>query len=132
LRTARDILIAALLGADEFAFGTSVLVALGCDMARQCHLNTCPTGIATQKPELRAKFRGKPEHVVRFFDELAHELQQLLASLGCLRLLPRLAAPICSNRCAIDGNLDLGQCSARQNWRKGIPRFLAGSAQRPA
>jgi glutamate synthase domain-containing protein 2/glutamate synthase domain-containing protein 1/glutamate synthase domain-containing protein 3 len=88
LRTARDILIAALLGADEFAFGTSVLVALGCDMARQCHLNTCPTGIATQKPELRAKFRGKPEHVVRFFDELAHELQQLLASLG----LPSLAA----------------------------------------
>ncbi|WP_263357853.1 glutamate synthase large subunit [Acidicapsa ligni] len=88
LRTARDILIAALLGADEFAFGTSVLVALGCDMARQCHLNTCPTGIATQKPELRAKFRGKPEHVVRMFDELAHELQQLLASLG----LPSLAA----------------------------------------
>ena len=88
LRTARDILIASLLGADEFAFGTSVLVALGCDMARQCHLNTCPTGIATQKPELRAKFRGKPEHVVRFFDELAHELQQLLASLG----LPSLAA----------------------------------------
>ncbi len=88
LRTARDILIAALLGADEFAFGTSVLVALGCDMARQCHLNTCPTGIATQKPELRAKFRGKPEHVVRFFDELSAELQQLLASLG----LPSLAA----------------------------------------
>jgi len=88
LRTARDILIAALLGADEFAFGTSVLVALGCDMARQCHLNTCPTGIATQRPELRAKFRGKPEHVVRFFEELAQELQQLLASLG----LPSLAA----------------------------------------
>ena len=71
LRTARDIVIAALLGADEFAFGTAVLVALGCDMARQCHLNTCPTGIATQRPDLRAKFRGKPEHVVRFFTELA-------------------------------------------------------------
>ncbi len=88
LRTARDIVIAALLGADEFAFGTSVLVALGCDMARQCHLNTCPTGIATQRPELRAKFRGKPEHVVRFFEELAAEVQQLLAQLG----LPSLAA----------------------------------------
>jgi glutamate synthase (NADPH/NADH) large chain len=88
LRTARDIVIAALLGADEFAFGTSVLVALGCDMARQCHLNTCPTGIATQKPELRAKFRGKPEHVVRFFEELAGEIRQLLAKLG----LPSLAA----------------------------------------
>jgi glutamate synthase domain-containing protein 2/glutamate synthase domain-containing protein 1/glutamate synthase domain-containing protein 3 len=88
LRTARDIVMAALLGADEFAFGTAVLVALGCDMARQCHLNTCPTGIATQRPELRAKFRGKPEHLVRFFDELAAEVRQLLATLG----LPSLAA----------------------------------------
>jgi glutamate synthase (NADPH/NADH) large chain len=88
LRTARDIVMAALLGADEFAFGTAVLVALGCDMARQCHLNTCPTGIATQKPELRAKFRGKPEHVVRFFEGLADEVRQLLAALG----LPSLTA----------------------------------------
>ena len=88
LRTARDIVIASLLGADEFAFGTAVLVALGCDMARQCHLNTCPTGIATQKPELRAKFRGKPEHVVRFFEELARDVQSLLARLG----LPSLEA----------------------------------------
>jgi glutamate synthase domain-containing protein 2/glutamate synthase domain-containing protein 1/glutamate synthase domain-containing protein 3 len=107
LRTARDILIAALLGADEFAFGTSVLVALGCDMARQCHLNTCPTGIATQKPELRAKFRGKPEHVVRFFEELARELQQLLASLG----LPSLAAATgrtdLLEQVRYDGNLNL-------------------------
>ena len=88
LRTARDIVMAALLGADEFAFGTAVLVALGCDMARQCHLNTCPTGIATQRPELRAKFRGKPEHIVRLFDELSAEVRQLLAKLG----LPSLAA----------------------------------------
>ncbi len=90
LRTARDIVIAALLGADEYAFGTSVLVALGCDMARQCHLNTCPTGIATQRPELRAKFRGKPEHVVRFFSELAEEVRQLLAKLG----LPSLQSAV--------------------------------------
>jgi glutamate synthase (ferredoxin) len=82
LCTARDVLIAALLGAEEFAFGTSVLVALGCDMARQCHLNTCPAGIATQKPELRAKFRGKPEHVARFFEQIAEELQALLAEYG--------------------------------------------------
>ena len=88
LRTGRDVLIAALLGADEFAFGTSVLVALGCDMARQCHLNTCPTGIATQRPELRAKFRGKPENVVRLFEELTRDLQMLLARLG----LPSLEA----------------------------------------
>ena len=90
LRTARDIVIAALLGADEYAFGTAVLVALGCDMARQCHLNTCPTGIATQRPDLRAKFRGKPEHVVRFFNELADEVRQLLGKLG----LPSLEAAI--------------------------------------
>ena len=90
LSTARDVLIAALLGADEFSFGTAVLVALGCDMARQCHLNTCPTGIATQKPELRAKFRGKPEHVVRFFMNIAEDLQRLLADLG----LPTLQAAI--------------------------------------
>ncbi len=88
LRTGRDVLIASLLGADEFAFGTAVLVALGCDMARQCHLNTCPTGIATQRPDLRAKFRGKPANVVRFFEELTRDLQMLLASLG----LPSLEA----------------------------------------
>src|ERR1700722_3410617 len=88
LRTGRDVLIAALLGADEFAFGTAVLVALGCDMARQCHLNTCPTGIATQRPDLRAKFRGKPANVIRFFEELTRDLQMLMASLG----LPSLEA----------------------------------------
>ena len=107
LRTARDILIAALLGADEFAFGTSVLVALGCDMARQCHLNTCPTGIATQKPELRAKFRGKPEHIVRFFDELAHELQQLLASLGLNSLAAATGRTDLLEQVRHDGHLDL-------------------------
>jgi glutamate synthase (NADPH/NADH) large chain len=90
LRTARDILIAALLGADEYAFGTAVLVALGCDMARQCHLNTCPTGIATQRPDLRAKFRGRPEHVVRLFEELARDLQVLLSQYG----LPSIEAAI--------------------------------------
>jgi glutamate synthase (NADPH/NADH) large chain len=107
LRTARDILIAALLGADEFAFGTSVLVALGCDMARQCHLNTCPTGIATQKPELRAKFRGKPEHVVRFFEELAIELQQLLASLGLDSLASATGRTDLLEQVRFDGNLNL-------------------------
>ena len=88
--TARDVLIAAMLGADEFSFGTAVLVSLGCDMARQCHLNTCPTGIATQRPDLRAKFRGKPENVVRFFQNLADDLQRLLAELG----LPTLESAI--------------------------------------
>ena len=90
LRTANDLLCAAMLGADEFAFGTAVLVAIGCDMARQCHLNTCPTGIATQREGLRAKFRGKPEHIVRFFEELAGDVQALLARLG----LPSIEAAI--------------------------------------
>ena len=71
LRTGRDVVVAALLGAEQFAFGTAALVSLGCDMARQCHLDTCPAGIATQRPELRAKFRGKPEHVVAYFLRVA-------------------------------------------------------------
>ena len=86
LQTARDVLIAAMLGADEYAFGTAVLVAIGCDMARQCHLNTCPTGIATQKPELRSKFRGKPEHIIRFFEGLAGDLRRMLGGLGLASL----------------------------------------------
>ena len=67
LKTPEDVIVAALLGADEFGFGTSVLVAIGCDMARQCHLNTCPTGIATQREDLRAKYTGKPEDVIGYF-----------------------------------------------------------------
>src|SRR5207248_5126469 len=70
LRNGRDILVAALLGAEEFGFGTGVVVALGCDMARQCHLNTCPTGIATQREDLRAKFSGRPEHVVAYLTQV--------------------------------------------------------------
>ena len=107
LATARDVLIAALLGADEYAFGTAVLVVLGCDMARQCHLNTCPTGIATQKPELRAKFRGKPEHVVRFFKELAADLQHLLARYGFRSIEEAIGRVDLLEQVRFDGNLDL-------------------------
>ena len=107
LRTARDIVVAALLGADEYAFGTAVLVALGCDMARQCHLNTCPTGIATQRPELRAKFRGKPEHVVRFFNELAEEVRQLLAKLGLPSLQAAVGRTDLLEQVRFDAGLDL-------------------------
>jgi glutamate synthase domain-containing protein 2/glutamate synthase domain-containing protein 1/glutamate synthase domain-containing protein 3 len=82
LQTGRDLLIAALLGAEEFAFGTSALVAIGCDMARQCHLDTCPTGIATQREDLRAKFRGTPEMVETFFLAIAEDLRRELASVG--------------------------------------------------
>ena len=82
LQTGRDLLVAALLGAEEFAFGTSALVAIGCDMARQCHLDTCPTGIATQREDLRAKFRGTPEMVETFFLALAEDLRRELAAAG--------------------------------------------------
>ena len=82
LRNGRDIVVAALLGAEEFGFGTGVLVALGCDMARQCHLNTCPTGIATQREDLRAKFTGRPEHVVNYLFLIAEEAREYLARLG--------------------------------------------------
>ncbi|HEX5466746.1 MAG TPA: glutamate synthase-related protein, partial [Candidatus Limnocylindrales bacterium] len=75
LQTGRDVLVAALLGAEEFGFGTAVLVALGCDMARQCHLDTCPTGIATQRPDLRAKFAGRPEDVVRLLTAVAEDVR---------------------------------------------------------
>ncbi|MFL5675957.1 MAG: glutamate synthase large subunit [Chloroflexota bacterium] len=82
LQTGRDLLIAALLGAEEFAFGTAALVAIGCDMARQCHLDTCPTGIATQREDLRAKFAGTPDAVVRFFTAIAEDVRRELAAVG--------------------------------------------------
>jgi glutamate synthase domain-containing protein 2/glutamate synthase domain-containing protein 1/glutamate synthase domain-containing protein 3 len=82
LKTGRDVVIAALLGAEEFGFATGPLVASGCIMMRVCHLNTCPTGVATQNPELRAKFTGKPEHVVNFMRFIAEEVRMLMAQLG--------------------------------------------------
>ena len=81
-RTGRDVLIAALLGAEEYSFGTAALIAEGCIMARVCHLNTCPTGVATQKPELRAKFEGKPEHVMAYLCYVAEDVRAWLAQLG--------------------------------------------------
>ncbi len=82
LRTGRDVVIAACLGAEEFGFGTAAVVALGCDMARQCHLNTCPTGIATQREDLRKKFEGTPEKVIHYFTHLAEDVRGHLARLG--------------------------------------------------
>jgi len=82
LKQGRDVVIAAMLGAEEFGFATSPLIALGCIMMRKCHLNTCPVGIATQDPELRAKFAGKPEHVVNFFFLLAEEMRGYMARMG--------------------------------------------------
>ncbi len=82
LKTGRDVMIAALLGAEEFGFATAPLVVSGCIMMRVCHLNTCPVGVATQDPELRKKFTGKPEFVVNFMEFIAEEVRELLAALG--------------------------------------------------
>ena len=86
MMTGRDVVIAAMLGAEEFGFATAPLVALGCVMMRVCHMDTCPVGIATQNPELRAKFPGKPEHVERFMLFIAEEVREILARLGFRRL----------------------------------------------
>ncbi|MDR1450474.1 MAG: glutamate synthase large subunit [Propionibacteriaceae bacterium] len=82
LKTGRDVVIAALLGAEEFGFATAPLVSLGCVMMRACHLDTCPVGIATQNPRLREAFAGKPDNVVRFFEFIAQQVRELLAALG--------------------------------------------------
>lgn len=82
LQTGRDVVIAAVLGADEYSFGTAALVAEGCLLARACHSNTCPVGVATQNPELRAKFAGTPEHVMAYMHYVAQEVREILAGLG--------------------------------------------------
>ena len=82
LRTGRDVVIGALLGADEFGFATAPLIAAGCIMMRKCHLNTCPVGVATQDPVLRARFKGQPEHVINYFFFVAEEVREIMAELG--------------------------------------------------
>ena len=82
MRTGRDAMIAVLLGAEEVGFSTAPLIAMGCIMMRKCHTNTCPVGIATQDPVLRAKFAGEPEHVINYFFLVAEEMREICASLG--------------------------------------------------
>ncbi len=103
LKTGRDVVIAALLGAEEFGFATAPLVVSGCIMMRVCHLDTCPVGIATQNPELRKRFSGKPEFVQHFFEFVAEEVRELLAELG-FRSLPEAIghAEVLDTRAAVD------------------------------
>ena len=82
MKTGRDVVIGALLGAEEIGFSTAPLIMLGCIMMRKCHLNTCPVGIATQDPILRTKFSGKPEHVVNYLFMVAEEAREVMAELG--------------------------------------------------
>ncbi|PSC07063.1 glutamate synthase large subunit [Alsobacter soli] len=86
LRTGRDVIIGALLGADEFGFSTAPLIAAGCIMMRKCHLNTCPVGVATQDPVLRKRFKGTPEHVINYFFFVAEEVRELMAEMGFRKL----------------------------------------------
>src|SRR5438874_1950573 len=103
LKTGRDVLIAALLGAEEFGFATAPLVVSGCVMMRVCHLDTCPVGIATQNPELRKRFNGKPEFVVNFFEFVAEEVREYLAALGFRSLDEAVGhAEVLDTRAAID------------------------------
>ncbi len=103
LKTGRDVLIGALLGADEFGFATAPLVVEGCIMMRKCHLNTCPVGVATQDPELRKKFTGQPEHVVNYFFFLAEEVRELMAQMGVRRFDDLIGrADLLDKRAAID------------------------------
>ncbi|WP_038158901.1 glutamate synthase large subunit [Verrucomicrobium sp. BvORR106] len=93
LRNGRDIAMAAILGAEEFNFGTIALIALGCVYVRQCHLNNCPVGVATTDPKFRQKFKGKPEHVVNFFNSVAHETRQIMAQLGIAKMNDLIGRP---------------------------------------
>ncbi len=103
LKTGRDVVIAALLGAEEFGFSTAPLITLGCIMMRKCHLNTCPVGIATQDPELRKKFQGQPEHVVNYFFMVAEETREIMAELG-FRTINEMVGHC--ERLEIDGAID--------------------------
>jgi glutamate synthase (NADPH/NADH) large chain/glutamate synthase (ferredoxin) len=93
MRTGADIVMAAILGAEEFNFGTTALIAMGCVYVRQCHLNTCPVGVATQDEKLRGKFKGTPENVVHFFNGVAEEVREILASLGVKSLNDLIGRP---------------------------------------
>ena len=127
LKTGRDVVIAGLLGADEMGFATAPLIATGCVMMRACHLNTCPVGIATQDPVLRARFAGTPEHVVNFFFFVAEEARQIMARLGIATLRrsdrPRRPAPGRRRGRALEGARDRPREPAcwRRTCRPGTP-----------
>ncbi len=122
LQTGRDIVIAALLGAEEVAFGTPLLVAIGCDMARQCHLDTCPTGIATQREDLRAKFTGTPEAVERFVTRLAEDVRAELAALGARTFGEIVGQGARHLRVAAGATLDLRPVVRGSRWDAPIER----------
>jgi len=128
MKTGRDVVIGALLGADEFGFATAPLVVEGCIMMRKCHLNTCPVGVATQDPVLRKKFSGKPEHVVNYFFFIAEEVRQIMAQLGIRKFDDMVGrADLLDMRSGIEhwkaGGLDFSRLFAMPNVAADAPRF---------
>lgn len=134
LKTGRDLAVAALLGAEEFGFGTALLIALGCCMDRRCHLDTCPAGLATQNPELRSRFEGKPEHVINFLRFAAEELREYMAQMGfitvddmvgCVEMLEYAGAPAGTKAAKLDfsallsvPDTDIRRCVCAQEKEK--------------
>jgi glutamate synthase (NADPH/NADH) large chain len=107
LKTGRDVAVAALLGAEEYAFGTASLVSSGCVMARQCHQNTCPVGVATQREDLRDRFPGQPEHVIRFMQFVAQDLREIMAELGFRSVEEMIGRPdVLAKRGDLSGRAD--------------------------
>ena len=132
MKTGRDVVIGALLGADEFGFATAPLVVEGCIMMRKCHLNTCPVGVATQDPLLRAKFQGKPEHVVNFFFFIAEEVRTLMAELGVRKFNDLIGrADLLDTRKSIEHwkaqGLDFSRIFAMPNVPAEVPRHRVAS-----
>ncbi len=116
IKTGRDVIIGALLGAEEFGFATAPLVVSGCILMRVCHLDTCPVGIATQNPELRSRYSGQPEFVETFFEYIAQEVRELLAELGFRTLDEAVGrVDLLDTRKAIDTGRPPGSTSARSS-----------------
>ena len=127
MKTGRDVIVAALLGAEEFGFATAPLVVSGCVMMRVCHLDTCPVGVATQNPELRKRFTGRPEFVVTFFEFLAEQVREYLAELGFRTLDEAVGhAELLDTRQAVDhwkaAGLDLSPLLVVPELPEGTPR----------
>jgi glutamate synthase (NADPH/NADH) large chain len=137
MKTGRDVVIGALLGADEFGFATAPLVVEGCIMMRKCHLNTCPVGVATQDPVLRKKFAGKPEHVVNFFFFIAEEVRQIMAQLGIRKFDDLIGrADLLDTKKGIEHwkarGLDFSRLFAQPKVPADVPRFhVRGAGPRP-
>ncbi|MGL5138637.1 MAG: glutamate synthase large subunit, partial [Beijerinckiaceae bacterium] len=136
VRTGRDVVIGALLGADEFGFATAPLIAAGCIMMRKCHLNTCPVGVATQDPVLRKRFKGLPEHIVNYFFFLAEDIREIMAELGVTKFDDLVGrADLLEKREAVDHwkakGLDFARLFARPKAAKGVATRHTESQEHP-